>query len=110
MKLVDMDNNSRLSNIVMIKSDKPVVLGIDGIFPNPANSVVNLNVQAPASDNITAVVTDISGKVLITHNAHVEAGSNTVQLDVSRLVSGTYLVKLICKANCESVVGKFVKQ
>ena len=110
LKLVDMDNNSRLSNIVMIKSDKPVVLGIDGIFPNPANSVVNLNVQAPASDNITAVVTDISGKVLITHNAHVEAGSNTVQLDVSRLVSGTYLVKLICKANCESVVGKFVKQ
>jgi hypothetical protein len=110
LRQVDFDNHSKLSNIVLIKGDKPVTLMIDGLFPNPANSLVNVMIAAPNKDYVTLVITDIAGRTVIQLLLNVETGSNTIPVDISRLTNGTYMVKLICSSNCESAVGKFVKQ
>jgi hypothetical protein len=110
LRMVSLNNSSKLSNIVLIKGDRPLTLMIDGLFPNPANSVVNVLIGSPGHDKVTLLVTDMLGKTVVQQVTEVETGSNTIPLDISRLANGTYMVKLICSSNCEGVVGKFVKQ
>lgn len=110
LRQVDLDTRSRLSSIVLIRGEKPTTLEIGGLFPNPANSLLNVIVDAPVKDKVTMMIVDATGKAVQQKIVNIETGSNTVQLDVSRLSAGTYLVKLICSSNCESAVGKFVKQ
>jgi hypothetical protein len=110
LRQVNFDGNSKLSNIVLIKGDKPVILTIDGLFPNPANSLVNVLIAAPNKDKVTLVVTDIAGRKVIEQVVSVETGTNTIPVDINRLTNGTYMVKMICSSNCENAVGKFVKQ
>jgi len=115
LRQIDNDNRSKFSNIVLIKGDKPVVLTIDGVFPNPASSTVNVIVATPYRDRVTLVVTDISGRTVAQKVVNVETGSNTIPVGISQLTNGSYLVKLVCVANpiaigCEMAIGRFVKQ
>ena len=110
LRQVDMDNHSRFSNVVFIKGDKPTTLTIGGLFPNPANSVVNVLIAAPGTDRVTVLVTDIAGRTVAKQLVNVETGNNTIPVDISGLSNGTYMVKLVCSNNCETAVGKFVKQ
>lgn len=106
----DIDGRSKLSNIVLIRGDKPVSLSIDGLFPNPANTVVNVLIAAPGKDKVTVLITDMAGRTVAQKPVNVETGTNTVPVDINRLANGSYLVKLICANGCEAVTGKFVKQ
>ena len=110
LRQVDIDSRSKFSGIVLIKGDKPVTLTIYGLFPNPASNIVNVIVATPDRSVVTLVVTDISGRTLTQKVANVETGSNTIPLDISRLTNGSYLVKLVCKDNCEAALIKFIKQ
>ncbi|MEI9912788.1 MAG: T9SS type A sorting domain-containing protein [Bacteroidota bacterium] len=114
LRQMNFDGNSELSNIVLIKGDKPVTLTIDGLFPNPAGSVVNVLIATANKDKITLIITDIAGRKVIEQLVSVEAGSNTIPVDINKLTRGTYIVKLVCpdghRDNCESAVGKLVKQ
>ncbi|MEI9809288.1 MAG: PKD domain-containing protein [Bacteroidota bacterium] len=111
LRQADIDGRSKLSNIVIIKDDiHPVTLMIDGLFPNPANTEVNIIVAAPVRDKVTLVMMDVTGKTVIEKLLNIEAGSNTIPVNIGKLTNGTYLVKLICKSDCNTAVSKFVKQ
>lgn len=110
LRQANFDGISKLSNIVLIKGDKPVTLMIDGLFPNPASTLVNVLIAAPGKDKVTMLVTDIAGRTVIQKEVYVETGSNTIPVNISHLTNGTYIVKLVCESNCEGVAGKFVKQ
>lgn len=110
LKQVDMNNQSRLSNLVLIKRDRPVTLAVEGLYPNPASTQLNVIVATPVHEMITLQITDITGKSVLQKTAAVEAGSNTIPVDISRLTKGSYVVKLVCGSNCENAAGKFVKQ
>jgi hypothetical protein len=110
LRQVDLDNHSKFSNVVLIKGEKPVTLTIDGLFPNPAISTVNVLIAAPDKDKVTLIITDIAGRKVIEQQVSVETGSNTIPVDINGLIKGTYMVKLVCSSNCVSAVGKFVKQ
>ena len=107
----DIDGRSKLSNIVVISGDKPTLLGISGIFPNPASTLVNVIIDAPKRDDVTLVVMDVTGKTISQKIVNVETGSNTVPVEIGKLASGSYMVKVVCKSSdCETAVSKFVKQ
>ncbi len=110
LRQTNFDGNSKLSNIVLINGDKPTGIEIDGFFPNPPNSLVNVLIAAPDNDKLTLVVTDIAGRKMIEQAVSVQAGSNTIPVDINRLTRGTYMVKLVCANGCDAAVGKFVKQ
>ena len=95
----------------LIRAEKPVTLSIEGLYPNPTEQKVNVVVGAPSRDKLTLVVTDVSGRKLIERIVSVDAGTNTIPLDVEAFSNGTYIVRVICSNNnCENVTGKFVKQ
>jgi hypothetical protein len=106
----DFDGNGRQSNVVLINGDKPGTVGIGGLFPNPASSQLNVIVDAPSRQDVTLVVMDVMGKTIKQKQVNVEIGSNTVSLEIGNLAAGSYLVKVICKSDCEPVVSKFIKQ
>ena len=107
----DIDGRNKLSNIVMITGDRPLLLGIGGLFPNPTSTQVNVIIDAPQKDKVMVIVTDMGGKTVIRQQANVDIGSNTVPVDVAKLAGGSYLVKLSCQASdCETATAKFNKQ
>ena len=110
LRQVDIDNHAKYSNIVLIRGDKPLTLTIGGLFPNPANHILNVVIDAPVRNEITLVITDMAGKIVKQQPANVETGSNTITMNISNLANGTYTVKAVCKTSCESVVSSFIKQ
>lgn len=110
IRQVDIDSRSALTNIVIISADKPKTTEITGVFPNPANDLLNVIVNTPQRANVTLAVTDMNGKVVSQKIINIETGSNTVPVEISQLAKGNYLVKVINgQANTESPVSKFVK-
>lgn len=109
LRQVDFDNRSKLSNIVLIKSDKPAVITIDRMFPNPATTVVNLMLSSPVRDKVQMQVTDMSGRIMMQRQLNVETGSNTLPITVSGLAGGTYMIRLMSSTG-EVTTGKFVKE
>lgn len=108
LRQVDIGGNSKLSNIVLIKSDKPTLITLDGFFPNPATTTINMLIGSPVKDRIIVMVTDMSGRTVIAKNMNVETGNNTLPLNISALAGGNYMIKLI-SSDGEVVTGKFVK-
>lgn len=108
LRQVDFDGKYKISNIVLLKSDKPAVITIDGMFPNPATTTINLLLASPGKDKAIMVITDLSGKNIMQRNMNLEAGSNTMPVDISGLPGGTYLIRMI-SSNGEVATGKFVK-
>lgn len=107
----DIDGAYKLSNIVMITGDKASILGIGGIFPNPASTLLNVIIDAPKRDKVTLIITDMTGKTVKQQQENVEIGSNTVPVDIAKLAGGSYVVRLICQSSeCETALGKFNKQ
>ncbi|MEI2739665.1 MAG: T9SS type A sorting domain-containing protein [Chitinophagaceae bacterium] len=110
LRQLDFNGGTKLSNVILIKGEKPMILTIDGLYPNPANSLVNVQVAAPIRDKVTLAVVDMAGRTVIQKIITLETGSNTIPVDISQLTSGSYMVKLVCSGNCETAVGRFVKQ
>lgn len=74
-------------------------------FPNPVKNLVNVLVSNKSYH--TYQIVNVSGQVVLS-NLIAKNHSSTIQIDVSKLSKGTYIVKLIDEfSNVESV--KFVK-
>lgn len=66
------------------------------IYPNPAKDFLKIEIQEYIDDNL--IITDITGKTLITKTVT----SNNIEIDVSSLNSGLYLIKI------GGYIGKFI--
>lgn len=110
LKQTDKDGKYGFSNAVLIKGIKATSLQLVSVYPNPAKEQLNVMVTSPKTDNITFVITDITGKVVLQQKQSIINGDNLLQLHVQSLSPGTYLLKAICKDGCESVINKFIKQ
>jgi hypothetical protein len=106
----DFDGRNKLSTIVLINGSKPTGVMINGLFPNPANDMLNVLVAVPGRTPLTVLVTDMAGRTLSQKVVSAETGSNTIQLNVGSLSSGTYLIRLVCEDGCQPAPAKFVKQ
>ena len=59
------------------------------LYPNPANSILNIKLNNALIGNATVQVIDVQGKMVISTTLN-----QTLQLDVKSLMSGLYFVKL----------------
>ncbi len=65
------------------------------LFPNPTSNLVNLKYNSGINDNITIVVTNSIGQILHTQTNESEIGSNTFQIMLPTLNTGSYFIQLI---------------
>lgn len=110
LRQVDVDGRSQISQVILIKGEKPTTFTIDGFYPNPASTMVHLLIAAPNQDQVTVSVTDMLGRTVLQQDLQVETGSNSLPLDISRLAAGAYLVHMVCNSGCESAAVQLVKK
>ena len=110
LKQIDADGKSSYSTIVLLKGDKQNNITITGIYPNPVRDKLNIIITTPTKEEVTMVVSDMSGKVLLQQRGIISTGDNAMQINTQTLATGTYVLKLRCANGCEAAVQKFVKQ
>jgi hypothetical protein len=110
LKQVDLDNKGRLSQIVMITGDRPLSLGIGGLYPNPSIKKLNAIINSPKTDVAELAMIDLSGKILSRRIENIGPGSNSVILDVADLPTGTYLLQVKTQGENNVVTSQFIKQ
>lgn len=89
-------NKSALSSLTYIDE-----VGELNCFPNPATTMIHLNIDSPK----TMQVTDLGGKI---QSVIFKASEEGIIADVSGLKNGIYVVKCIA-ADGKASIGKFVK-
>ena len=109
LKQVNIDGRSRLSNIVLIKGTKVPEIVVSRIYPNPTKGDLNVEIEAPANNELTLLITDMAGKVVNKRAVRVVTGTNKFTVNVEGYNAGTYFIKSVCANGCESAVRKFVK-
>ncbi len=62
------------------------------VFPNPVVSDLNISYQSDMDQQINISVYDLTGRVVVQQVADVEAGINSISVDMSNLQNGTYLL------------------
>jgi len=76
-------------------------------YPNPATSAISISIDLIQSSTVVITIYDIVGKILVSSEIEkINAGSKTVQMDVSTIPSGIYFVTVI--ANGSTKTEKFV--
>ncbi|MEO8085875.1 MAG: T9SS type A sorting domain-containing protein, partial [Bacteroidota bacterium] len=65
------------------------------LSPNPASDYVICSFTSASSSQITIQVSDITGRLISQVAGHAENGSNKIDLDLTALAKGVYLVGLV---------------
>ena len=64
------------------------------VMPNPATTYAQVQFVAPESGNALLRITDMSGRVVYMSQQTCVAGTNSVNVDLSEIASGLYMVSL----------------
>jgi hypothetical protein len=64
------------------------------VMPNPATTYAQVQFNAPAAGNAQLRITDVSGRVVYIGQQTCVAGTNTVNVDLSVIATGLYMVSL----------------
>ncbi|MEL6926150.1 MAG: T9SS type A sorting domain-containing protein, partial [Bacteroidota bacterium] len=81
---------------------------LERIFPVPARSTLNLELETAEMELTTVAVYDVSGKKVLEQNVKLDRGFNQLRINVSQLVNGVYMVVLPLEGH-GVVQEKFVK-
>lgn len=91
LKQIDIDGRFSYSRIVLLNTGKKYQMQV---FPNPARDLANIAIQAARTETVQIMVKDPAGRTLISRQQVLRNGDNLLQLDISRLSTGTYLVEV----------------
>lgn len=70
-----------------------------GLYPNPVSDVLHIQFRAPRADNITLVISDITGRIIDTTNKNdIAGGTGIIDYPVNDLPAGVYIAQLYSKA------------
>jgi PKD repeat protein len=77
------------------------------VWPNPVGDMLNISFGSSTAGKVPATVMDPSGRVVLSGNFSVNAGSATIHLPVEKLGQGLYMVRIGQGAG--SIAKRFLK-
>ncbi len=89
----------RKENVLSVEDHK--VLNFS-LYPNPANTVINLGFSAPIEGNLA--IYDISGRIV--KQQELNANNATATIDIINLSSGMYMIEIVSNTQ-ERLIKKF---
>lgn len=107
LKQIDKDGAIEYSSIISIK-ENVVKKGIN-VFPNPTYANINITVDLLNKDEAIVQVFDMFGKIVLTKETNLIAGSQQISLNTANLKAGNYIVRIMNSDNLEIGSSKFVK-
>jgi endonuclease I len=90
IKGVDNDGSFKYSKIVSVRlnSNKKLLL-----YPNPASTVLNINLKEIVTQKTTIQITDAVGKII--HLSNIAIGANNFSINTTTYLPGKYFIKII---------------
>ena len=80
------------------------------VYPNPATSELNIDIDASISGDVQMSIYSITGiMVMNSKTIKLEEGRNTINENISNLSNGLYIVRLVDSSNKEVMVKKLMK-
>jgi hypothetical protein len=64
------------------------------VYPNPANDLLSINLNAKTEANSKMLLTDLAGRILMEKEIRLMTGNNLHMIDVSQLTKGLYLLTI----------------
>jgi Secretion system C-terminal sorting domain len=96
LKAVDKDHKFIYSNIVLL--ERPFT-GKCLLYPNPAGSVIHIQLNSPYPSYYQLTVTDPAGRVLLRESRTGMRGINQWHLNTNILINGAYVLQIINRNN-----------
>jgi hypothetical protein len=76
-------------------NDKPASLSSMELYPNPASSVSNLEMNVATKGNVSVKIINVTGQVISeVSNQEYAAGKYNISIDLSKLQSGIYMINM----------------
>ncbi len=69
------------------------------IYPNPSTGVFTIDLNTPATNDLSVVVTNITGEMVFTSYVGKANGSVQIPVDLHNAASGMYMVKIVSEGN-----------
>lgn len=79
------------------------------VYPNPANNLLSVKSRLKADLDVQMEITDAAGKIVFRQTLHFKKEKNEVQLNISTLANGVYIMKLKTEKGNPDFI-KFVKE
>ena len=109
LRIIEADGSVGYSNIILLSEDKNGPVWIS-IATDPVNgSTIHLQVSSAITGRIKLLITDIAGRIMLSQERSVQAGSNDVLINATGLASGIYWIFGFGQTGRTNVV-KFVKR
>jgi hypothetical protein len=106
LRMVDINNSFTYSNKIAVKNNEQVI-AVE-LFPNPVNSVLQVQIPSKQKETVTIFITDATGKTVYKKEMQVSEGNNATSIPVLNWSNGSY------QFTVESKDGKqtktFIKQ
>ncbi len=82
---------------------------IAGLFPNPANNKLNININGGSTEDVDFMVYDQFGKLMFSEKKKIKPGLTTIELDIEQLAGGLYFIEVRSADNAVISKQKFSK-
>lgn len=80
-----------------------------GIYPNPATTILNVVLDLPTAGDVCFSIYDATGRLVSQQTNRLNNGLSQTTIDVKRLSSGVYALKVSTYEDEQFLVQKFVK-
>lgn len=67
------------------------------IFPNPTSDNININYFSQENDNMSIVITDVVGNIILSESYQLNEGENNINLQLKSVSNGIYFLNLDSK-------------
>ncbi len=95
LKMIDMDGSFSYSTTVSVNLNKGITFGLAAVSPNPFTHSLSLHITAPASTQVTWILTDIHGKMVLENSKEIKAGNHQIDIQVPSTVQpGIYFMRV----------------
>ena len=105
LRQLDFDDKETFSKVEAVNLDKNIVWDIS-LSPNPAESVLNIEILGTMSEAITLDLYSIQGQLV--SSKKMTADNSTTTLDLTPLSNGVYFLK--CQTGSNHFIKKIVKK
>lgn len=106
LKIIEQNGSFSYSKTVAVKQ---AVAASAGAFPNPAQSILNIEYYAPEHTTAAIKMADMSGTVIWESKVTLNKGVNTISRNIAAFPAGMYIIEISTRSSSKKTLV-FLKQ
>jgi len=109
LKQTDKNGASQYFPIIESSCDGGDVTAVTGLYPNPVNGILNLEINCQSDDEVTIQLMDEIGRIVIHKTTTIHQGLSTLNINTENLAGGVYPLRVTIARTGYGFITKIVK-